>query len=58
MVISPIVGAALAVAGFFIIIAIISAAQTLFVSAVYHNIKGDPTEHFSQQLIDDLFVKK
>jgi len=58
MLISPIVGVALAAAGFFIIIAIISAAQTIFVSAVYHNIKGDPTEHFSQQLIDDLFVKK
>ena len=51
-------GIALGLLGAFIISAIFSAAQTIFVSAVYHNIKGDPTEHFSQQLIDDLFVKK
>lgn len=37
---------------------ILSSAQTIFVSAVYHNIKGDPSEHFSQQMIDDLFTKK
>jgi hypothetical protein len=58
MLINPFAGIALAVASLFIIMAIISAAQTIFVSAVYHNINGDPTEHFNQQLIDGLFVKK
>jgi hypothetical protein len=38
--------------------AILSAAQTIFISAVYHNINGDVTKHFDQQLVDDLFVKK
>ena len=55
---NPFVAIALAVVALFMVMAIISAAQTIFISAVYHNIKGDPTEHFSQQLIDNLFVKK
>jgi len=38
--------------------AILSAAKTIFVSAVYHNISGDPVEHFNQQMIDNLFVRK
>ena len=59
MLIDPWVGIALAVAGMFIIMAIISSVQTIFVSAVYHNItNGDVTEHFNQQLVDDLFVRK
>jgi len=56
--ISPFLGIALAVAGAFIVMAIISAAQTIFISAVYHNINGDITEHFNQQLVDGLFVPK
>lgn len=56
--VNPLLGIALAVAGLFIIMTIISAAQTIFVSAVYHNINGDITEHFNQQLIDHLFEKK
>ncbi len=55
---NPIVGIALAVAGVFIVIAIISAAETIFISAVYHNITGDPVKHFNQQMIDKLFEKK
>lgn len=51
-------GAALAVAGIFIIMAILSAAQTIFISAVYHDINGDVTKHFDQQLVDNLFVQK
>lgn len=54
----PIAGAAAAVAGFFVIMAIMDAAKTIFVSAVYHNIKGDVSEHFDQQLVDSLFMKK
>ena len=51
-------GIALAVAGAFVVISIISAAQTIFVSAVYHNINGDPVKHFNQQMVDQLFDKK
>ena len=51
-------GLALAFAAIFIIMAILSAAQTIFISAVYHNINGDVTKHFDQQLVDGLFVKK
>lgn len=58
MLIHPIVGVAAAVAAFFVIMAIMDAARTIFVSAVYHNIKGDVSEHFDQQLIDSLFRPK
>jgi hypothetical protein len=54
----PVAGAAAAVAGFFVIMAIMDAAKTIFVSAVYHNIKGDVSEHFDQQLVDSLFMHK
>ncbi len=58
LLIHPIVGIAAAVAAFFVIMAIMDAAKTIFVSAVYHNIKGDVSEHFDQQLIDSLFQPK
>jgi hypothetical protein len=51
-------GVALAVLGALFVIAIISAAQTIFVSAVYHNITGDPVKHFNQQMVDNLFEAK
>jgi uncharacterized protein DUF6159 len=54
----PIVGVALAVVGVFLVISIISAAQTIFVSAVYHGIDGNLDKHFDQQMINDLFQKK
>lgn len=57
-IIHPIAGVALAILGCFIVTAIVSAAQTIFVSAVYHNITNEPTVHFSQQLIDGLFQEK
>lgn len=55
--IHPLVGIALAISGIFVIMGIISAAHTIFVSAVYHDITGDPTEHFNKQIVDNLFVK-
>lgn len=55
---NPIVGMALAIVGVFTVVSIISAAQTIFVSAVYHNINGDPVKHFNQQMVDQLFDKK
>jgi len=54
----PLAGIILAITGAFLVVAIISATQTIFVSAVYHNITNDPTTHFSQQMIDDLFQEK
>jgi len=56
--IHPLAGVALAIPGAFIILAVMSAAQTIFVSAVYHDVTGDPTEHFNRQMIDNLFHKK
>ena len=56
--IHPIGGIALAMMGVFIIATIFSAAQTIFVSAVYHNITDEPVKHFNQQMIDGLFQKK
>jgi hypothetical protein len=56
--IHPLVGIALAVAGVFIVMGIMSAVHTIFVSAVYHDVTGDPTDHLNRQLVDDLFKKK
>jgi len=53
----PLFGIALAIMGAFFILSVMSAAHTIFVSAVYHDITGDPTDHFNKQMIDDLFVK-
>jgi hypothetical protein len=51
-------GVALAVGGVFIVLSILSAAQTIFISAIYHNINGDVNKYFDQQLVDGLFVQK
>ncbi len=55
---NPIAGIILAVLGVFIVLSILSAAHTVFVSAVYHNITGDPVKHFEQQMLDNLFDTK
>jgi Family of unknown function (DUF6159) len=54
----PIFGIVLAVTAIFCILAIMSAAETIFVSAVYHNINDEPTQHFNNQLLENLFEKK
>ncbi len=56
--IHPIVGIVIGVLGISLLFAIISATQSIFISAVYHNINGDPAEHYNQQFIDNLFAKK
>ncbi|RYY59675.1 MAG: hypothetical protein EOO05_12540 [Chitinophagaceae bacterium] len=56
--IHPFAGIALAVVGAFIVFSVISAAQTVFISAIYHNVNGDLVQHFDQQMVDDLFTKK
>ena len=42
----------------FLSFAIFSAAETLFISSIYHNITGKLDDHFDQQLVDSLFAKK
>jgi hypothetical protein len=56
--IHPVAGVLLAVMGALLVFAIISAAQTIFISAVYHNVTGDPVKHFNQNMIDNLFEPK
>ena len=51
-------GVFLAVLGILILSAVMSATKMIFVSAVYHNITGDPVRHFNQQLVDNMFVDK
>ena len=57
-IIHPFAGIALAILGAFLIMAVMSAAETIFISAVYHNINNDPVKHFNQQMLDNLFEKK
>jgi hypothetical protein len=56
--INPIVGFVFAIMGIFIIVAIFSAARTIFISAVYFNINDEPVKHFDQQMLDNLFKEK
>ena len=51
-------GIVLAVLGVLLVAAIMSATQTIFVSAVYHNVTGDPVQHYNQQMIDNMFEHK
>lgn len=51
-------GIALAVLGLMLVSVILSATQTIFISAVYHNVTGNPVQHFNQQLIDNMFEHK
>ena len=56
--IHPLLGVALAIMGMFLVYAILSAAQTIFISAVYHNINDEPVLHFNKQMLDNLFEEK
>jgi hypothetical protein len=55
--IHPFVGIAIGVPCALAVIAVFSAAETVFVSAIYHKVHGDPIEHFNDQLVDSLFVE-
>jgi hypothetical protein len=54
----PIAGAALFALGLFCVIVLFSAAKVIFVSAVYHDINGDPVKVFNQHFADNLFEGK
>ncbi|HTB51374.1 MAG TPA: DUF6159 family protein [Ferruginibacter sp.] len=40
------------------ILAVFGAARTIFITAIYLNITGDPVENYNQQFVDNLFVEK
>ena len=54
----PLAGVALFALGVFALIVVFSAVKMIFVSAVYHNINGDPVRNFNQQFADNLFIQK
>jgi hypothetical protein len=56
--IHPLVGITVFILGVFAVLVMVSAVRTIFISAVYHNINGDPVKHFNQQFADQLFVQK
>jgi hypothetical protein len=56
--IHPLVGIAVAIICVFVLIAVMSATHTIFVSAIYHNITDEPVAYFDQQLVDNLFQQK
>jgi hypothetical protein len=56
--VNPFVGIALFFLGLFAITVIFSATKVIFISAVYHDINGDPVKHFNQQFTDNLFIEK
>lgn len=56
--IHPLAGIVIFALGIFATLVLASAVKTVFISAVYHNLNGDPVQHFNQQFADNLFVQK
>jgi hypothetical protein len=56
--INPIAGISLAVLAGFIVISVISAAQTIFVGAVYQSLNNESLEYFDQTMVNDLFTSR
>lgn len=56
--IHPFVGIAIAIPCVLALLVVFSTAETVFVSAIYHKVHGDPIEHFNDQLVDSLFVHR
>ncbi|MES2772852.1 MAG: DUF6159 family protein [Bacteroidota bacterium] len=56
--INPFFGIAVGVLGFSLLMAVMSAVRSIFISAVYHNITGDPVENYNQKFVDGLFTGK
>lgn len=57
-IIHPVAGIAVGILCVLLLLTVISAVQTIFISAVYHNITGDPVENYNQQFVDNLFISK
>jgi len=58
LIIHPLLGIASGVLGVFLVMAIISSAQTIFISAVYHDLQGDPVKNFNEKFAENLFSSK
>lgn len=56
--INPLLGIALAVFAALIVISIISAAQAIFISAVYQQAQGNDVSFLDNETVNDLFVRK
>ncbi|HEY9341882.1 MAG TPA: DUF6159 family protein [Hanamia sp.] len=56
--VNVIAGVFIAVLGILLLLTIMSAVKTIFISAIYHNVNGDPVELYNQQFIDNLFEYK
>jgi hypothetical protein len=56
--VNVIAGVLIAVLGILLLLTIMSAVKTIFISAIYHNVNGDPVELYNQQFIDNLFEYK
>ena len=56
--IHPLLGIAVFAILLFATLVLVSAVKTIFISAVYHNITGDPVKHFNEQFADNLFLEK
>ncbi|MDE3183763.1 MAG: hypothetical protein KGM16_10125 [Bacteroidota bacterium] len=56
--INTIAGIAIGILLFLLMSVMISTVKTIFISAIYHNITGDPVELYNQQFIDNLFEAK
>lgn len=55
---STLIGGIIAVIGLLLLVAVVSTVRSIFASAVYHNITGDPVAHFNQQFVDSIFAGK
>ncbi|MBS1599479.1 MAG: hypothetical protein JST75_14735 [Bacteroidetes bacterium] len=56
--INPILGIILFALAVFFVLAVSSAAQIIFISAVYHNLNGDPVKNFNEKFAENLFQAK
>ena len=56
--INTIAGIVIGVLLFLLMSVMISMVKTIFISAIYHNITGDPVELYNQQFIDTIFETK
>jgi hypothetical protein len=56
--VNVIAGVIIAVLGILLLLTIMSAVKTIFISAIYHNVNGDPVALYNQQFIDNLFEYK
>ena len=52
------IGMGIFVLGVLIMATILSAARSIFLSAIYHEVTGDPVEQYNQAFVDNLFTHK